>query len=128
MKKYTVLGILLFSIVLSNCIILNPIGLNSGREKGSEAADRIVNAAILSDLINSSLLVGRAQISILSLIADDVASVDPSKYYIKSTVDECVDEITGFRGFLFGSFIANILSCGNLETDGVILGDPLPRL
>ncbi|MCG9875092.1 MAG: TIGR04452 family lipoprotein [Leptospiraceae bacterium] len=128
MKKFLVLGILLFTIILNNCIILNPIGLNSGREKGSEAADRIVNAAILTDLINSTLFTRRTSFSILSLIADDVANIESDKYYIKSTVDECVDEITGFTGFLFGSFLANIISCNNLKTDGVLLGEPFPKL
>lgn len=128
MKKFLVLGILLFTIIFNNCIILNPIGLNSGREKGSEAADRIVNAAILTDLINSTVFTRRANVSILSLIADDIANIDPDKYYIKSTVDECVSEISGSSGFLIGSFLTNIFYCNDLKTDGVLLGEPFPKL
>jgi len=128
MKKFLILGILLFTIIFNNCIILNPIGLNSGREKGSEAADRIVNAAILTDLINSTVFTRRANVSILSLIADDIANIDPDKYYIKSTVDECVSEISGASGFLIGSFLTNIFYCNDLKTDGVLLGEPFPKL
>ncbi|WP_411823585.1 TIGR04452 family lipoprotein [Leptospira sp. 'Mane'] len=122
--------VLLIGISITNCLILNPVGLNVDREKGSEAADRIRQAAITADLTNSLILSGgrTAGISILSLIADDIAGIDPAKYYVKSDVDSCVKEIKGLTGFVLGSAIANILSCQNLKKDGYLTGEPLPVL
>ena len=116
--------------VATNCLILNPLGLHSDREKGSEASGRIIDAAITTDIVNSVILSGGrgAGISILSLIADDIAGIEDDKYYVSSTVDECIDGIRGFTGFLLGSAIANVLSCGDLKTDGILLGDPLPSI
>ncbi len=117
-------------IAFTGCAILNPIGLNSDREKGNEAASRIKLAAITTDLVNSFFITaGRsASISIFSLIADDIAKIEPAKYYVKSDVDNCVKEIQGFTGLLFGATITNIISCQNLKTDGLLLGDPLPSI
>ncbi|TGM77837.1 TIGR04452 family lipoprotein [Leptospira bouyouniensis] len=124
MLKKMILGALAFS--LTNCLVLNPLGANLDREKGSVAAGRITDAAIQTDLINSTVLSGRATISILSLLAADIAKIESEKYYVKSDVDQCVEDITGFKGFVLGSLITNIISCQDLKTDGYVTGDPFP--
>ena len=124
MLKKMILGALAFS--LTNCLVLNPLGANLDREKGSVAAGRITDAAIQTDLINSTVLAGRASISILSLLAADIAKIESEKYYVKSDVDQCVEDITGFKGFVLGSLITNIISCQDLKTDGYVTGDPFP--
>lgn len=111
---------------LTNCLILNPAGATIDREKGSVVASRITDAAIQTDLINSTVLAGRPSVSILSLLAGDLANIDSAKYYVKADVDQCVSEIQGFKGFLLGATITNIISCQDLKTDGYITGDPFP--
>jgi small lipoprotein (TIGR04452 family) len=54
MKKLIMLG--LVTIWISNCLVINPLGLNVGRERGSEASDRITTAAIRTDLLYSTIL------------------------------------------------------------------------
>ncbi|XDD44589.1 TIGR04452 family lipoprotein [Leptospira sp. WS60.C2] len=126
MLKKLILSALALS--LTNCLILNPLGATIDREKGSEAAGRITDAAIQTDLINSTLLSGRASISILSLIAGDIAKIESEKYYIKADVDKCVEDIRGFKGFLVGSLITNIISCQDINSDGYLIGEPFPSL
>ncbi|GBF44209.1 hypothetical protein LPTSP2_35120 [Leptospira ellinghausenii] len=126
MLKKLLLGAIALS--LTNCLVLNPLGATIDREKGSVAAGRITDAAIQTDLVNSTLLAGRASISILSLLAGDIANIESDKYYVKADVDKCVDEITGFKGFVLGSLITNIISCQDLKSDGYVTGDPFPSL
>jgi|JI10StandDraft_1071094.scaffolds.fasta_scaffold1000863_1 small lipoprotein (TIGR04452 family) len=125
-----VFSIILIGIIISSCALLNPIGLNSDREKGSEAASRIKLAALTTDLVNSFVITGgrSASISIFSLIADDLAKIEPAKYYVKSDVNQCVKEIQGMTGFLLGATLTNLISCQNLKKDGILLGDPLPSI
>ncbi|TGL62483.1 TIGR04452 family lipoprotein [Leptospira jelokensis] len=117
---------LLLAISLTNCLVLNPAGASLDREKGSEAASRITDAAIQTDLINSVVLTGRGNISIFSLVAPEIAKIESDKYYIKSDVDACVNEIKGFKGYLLGSLITNIISCQDISSDGYITGEPFP--
>ncbi|BDA77760.1 hypothetical protein LPTSP3_g06900 [Leptospira kobayashii] len=129
--KMKIKCLILFVVIsMSNCVLLNPVGLNIDREKGSEAASRIREAAITIDLVNTLAATGgrAAGISILSLIADDIAGIDAAKYYVRSDVDSCVKDIKGLTGFVVGSTIANLISCRNLKTDGYLTGDPLPKL
>jgi small lipoprotein (TIGR04452 family) len=127
---YKYLFVILLGISLSGCVILNPLGLNVDREKGSEAASRIREAAITTDIANSLLITGGrgVAVTIFSLIADDLANIDPSKYYVKSDVDSCVKDIRGLTGLLIGATLTNLISCDKLKTDGILLGDPLPSI
>lgn len=111
---------------LTNCLVLNPVGATLDREKGSEAASRITDAAIQTDLVRSVIISGSLSISILSLVAADVAKIESDKYYIKSDVDQCINDIQGFKGVALGSLVANIISCQDLKTDGYLTGDPFP--
>lgn len=115
-------------IWFANCTILNPIGLTYERERGSEVAGRITDAAIQADLVNSLVSTGGrfAGVSIFSIVAADIAKIESDKYYIKDDVDQCINDIRGFKGFVLGSLVTNIISCNELKTDGYILGDPFP--
>ncbi|MBL0953966.1 MULTISPECIES: TIGR04452 family lipoprotein [Leptospira] len=124
MLKKLLLGAIALSF--TNCLVLNPLGATIDREKGSVAAGRITDAAIQTDLVNSTLLAGRPAISLITLLASDIAKIESDKYYVKADVDQCIDDITGFKGFVLGSLITNIISCQDLKTDGYITGDPFP--
>lgn len=125
MLKKVVLSILAFS--LTNCLILNPLGATLDREKGSEAAGRITDAAITADIVNRALGLGNG-LSILSFLASDIAKIESEKYYIKSDVDACVNDINGLKGYALGSVIPNILSCQDINSDGYLIGEPFPSL
>ena len=45
-------------VLIGNCAILNPIGLNSGRIKGDEAKSKIQETAILNDVLLSTAFFG----------------------------------------------------------------------
>lgn len=109
-------------------MILNPVGLTYERERGSEVASRITDAAIQTDLINSLVLINSPRISVFSVVAADIARIETDKFYIKDDVDQCVSDIQGFKGFVLGSLITNIISCNDLKTDGYLLGDPFPSI
>jgi small lipoprotein (TIGR04452 family) len=130
MKK--ILTLVIAVVVFSNCLLLNPLGLNVGREKGSEVADRMVTAAITADLTSSALVSSLIRtnvvfISIFSLIADDIAGIEEDKYYIKSDVDACVSDIEK-QGIILNTAIPVLLSCKDMKTDGYLLGSPLPKI
>ncbi|MDF3819939.1 TIGR04452 family lipoprotein [Leptospira sp. 96542] len=108
----------------ANCLILNPVGLTADREKGSEAASRITNAAIQVDLIRSTVY--SSSPLLLSVLAADIAKIETDKYYIKTDVDQCVSDINGFQGLVLGSPVTVIISCQDLQTDGYLTGEPFP--
>lgn len=83
---------------LGNCIVLNKLGLNVDRIKGSEAASQIRSAAIAQDVLISAALAGRATVSILSLISDKLASIDEGATYYKPEVNKCISAIKGASG------------------------------
>jgi len=112
--------ILLISLVVSNCIALDTLGLSYDRIKGDEVAAKLADAAIMTDLVNSTILIGQPQISITAIFSSVIAGIDVKKYYKKSEVDDCINDIRGFKGFLLGSTITVATSC-KLSPDGPIL-------
>lgn len=142
MKKIT-LGILI-ALLLGNCLILNPLGIQAGRESGSDAKDRIYNAALTGELLLSARFSGQSTLNFRGLfyasIANDLANVDGTKYYMKSSVDECVDSIDEASLIMLSVPLGQLtdaieykrvftpsLVC-DLEEDGVILGKPFPKI
>lgn len=140
MKRILFAAIL--SMFLGNCIILNPLGLSISRESGSSAKDRIYNAALTGELILANKY-SNSGISIKGLfysqITNNLVNVDGTKYYIKSSVDECVESIEEAGTLLLATPTENLvdaveykrifapaLVC-DLEEDGFILGKPLVK-
>ncbi|TGL77090.1 TIGR04452 family lipoprotein [Leptospira yasudae] len=112
-----------------NCLLFDTLGVTPGRIKGSEAANNIRDAAIVTDLINSTILTGRASVSILSLLADQLSGIKSDGTYVKSEVDDCVAEIKGLSGYLIGSVLTIVLqSKCSLEADKVFLDSPFPEI
>ncbi len=108
---------------------LNTSGLNMDRRKGSEAASQIKSAAITQDLLISIALPGRPTVSILSLLADKLASIDPGATYCKPEVNKCISAIKGASGFILGSSLTIMLDAAcDLKADKTILDSPLPEL
>lgn len=121
--------ILLFLSQVYNCILFDTLGIAPGRIKGSEASGEIRDAAIVTDLINSTILSGRATVSILSILSDQLAGIKSDGVYIKSEVDDCIAEIKGLSGYLIGAPLTIVLqSKCSLKEDKVILDSPFPEL
>ncbi|MCW7473184.1 TIGR04452 family lipoprotein [Leptospira levettii] len=125
MLKKILLGAIALS--LTNCLVLNPLGASLDREKGSVAAGRITDAALQADIVNRAIGLGSG-ISIVTFLASDIAKIESDKYYIKSDVDACVNDINGLKGYALGSLIPNIISCQNINSDGYLIGEPFPSI
>ncbi|MCE9501494.1 MAG: TIGR04452 family lipoprotein [Leptospira sp.] len=128
--RLLILGILLS--LTGHCLILDKAGLTiPDRITGSEAKNKIITAAVITDLVNSSILSGGrgTYVSILSLLTDKVAGINTSGYYVTSEVDACVKNIRGATGFILGSFltVALVNKC-HLKEDKKILDQPLPAI
>ncbi|AOP35391.1 hypothetical protein A0128_17015 [Leptospira tipperaryensis] len=120
--------ILLLLSQVYNCLLFDTLGIAPGRIKGSEAAGQIKDAAIVTDLINSTILSGRATVSILSILADQLAGIKSDGKYVKSEVDDCIAEIKGLSGYLIGAPLTILLqSKCSLKEDKVILDSPFPE-
>ena len=121
MKKITSVLLLAFSMfAFNNCLLFNMLSLNPGHEKGSVAAGRITDAAIKQDLISYTVILGRPSVSILSIIADDLAGIEPGKYYKTKEVDACISEINSLGWVISGGLAA--ATC-NIQPDNILL-DP----
>ena len=63
-----------------------------------------------------------------------MADIDEAKYYKKTEVDKCVEDIGSLGTVLKyslgapGFVLTPILSCEGLKTDGILLGDPFPSI
>ncbi|TGM07272.1 TIGR04452 family lipoprotein [Leptospira barantonii] len=130
MKKHIHKILLVFLLLqVYNCLIFDTLGVAPGRIKGSEAANNVRDAAIVTDLINSTILSGRSSVSILSLLADQLAGIKSDGTYVKSEVDDCVAEIKGLSGYVIGSALTIVLqSKCSLKADKVFLDSPFPEI
>ncbi|EQA51712.1 lipoprotein [Leptospira kmetyi] len=130
MKKHIHKILIVFLLLqVYNCLIFDTLGVTPGRIKGSEASNNIRDAAIVTDLINSTILTGRSSVSILSLLADQLAGIKSDGTYVKSEVDDCVAEIKGLSGYLIGSALTIVLqSKCSLKADKVFLDSPFPEI
>ncbi|EPG75253.1 hypothetical protein LEP1GSC058_2137 [Leptospira fainei serovar Hurstbridge str. BUT 6] len=120
MKRIVFSSAIFLLIAFANCAVLDPVGLTYDRIKGDKAASKITDAAITTDLVNSAILNGRASVSILTILASDIAGIDPTKYYKESVVNQCVTDIKGVKGYLIGSTLTVISSCKGITADGLI--------
>ncbi|TGK33322.1 TIGR04452 family lipoprotein [Leptospira gomenensis] len=121
--------ILFFLSQVSNCLLFDTLGIAPGRIKGSEAGNQIKDAAIVTDVVNTTVFSGRPSTLILSLIADQVAAIKTDGYYVQSEVDDCVAEIKGLTGYVLGSFLTIVLqSKCTLEEDKTFLDSPFPEI
>lgn len=124
--------IFLFSflfILCSQCVVFNETDNNADRILGTLVASKITNAAILADLVNTSLANGQASISILTLLADRIAGINRSAYYYEPEVDACTDKIRSLTGFVLGSTLSVLLlSECDLEPDRYFFDSPFPEL
>lgn len=141
MKKI-ILGIL-FTLFFSNCFILNPLGLTVERYSGSDAKDKIYTAALNGELLLTARLTGEASVNLRGLfyasIANDLANVEGTKFYMKTSVDDCVASIEEASVVVLVAPLENLrdaleykqiftpsLVC-DLEEDGLLIGKPLPK-
>ncbi|EQA43710.1 hypothetical protein LEP1GSC050_1548 [Leptospira broomii serovar Hurstbridge str. 5399] len=120
MKRIVISSAIVLAFAFANCAVLDPTGFTYDRIKGDKAASKITDAAITTDLVNSTILNGKASVSILSILASDIAGIDPTKYYKESVVNQCVTDIKGVKGYLIGSTLTVISSCKGITADGLI--------
>lgn len=118
--------VVLFASFLGGCLVANQTGLHYNREKGSTASGRIIEAAIVADLVHGAAGLGYG-VSIVSLVADRVAKIKADEWYVSSEVDDCVESIDGLPGYALGSLLSNFLLC-DLESDHLILDTPFPEV
>ena len=119
----------LLLIVSSQCVVINETDNNADRILGTLVASEITNAAILADLVNTSLANGQASISVLTLLADRIAGINRGAYYYEPEVDACTDKIRSLTGFVLGSTLSVLLlSECNLEPDKYLFDSPFPEL
>ena len=111
-------------------MLLDPIGLTyPGRIKGSKAANKIIDAALLADVVNWNISSAFSNGIILTILADRIAGINSSGYYVESEVNDCVDIIKGVTGFIIGSTLTILLrSKCDLQEDKSILDSPFPEL
>ncbi|PJZ68382.1 hypothetical protein CH373_05870 [Leptospira perolatii] len=91
MKKLLSIFFFVMGASLSNCVALDVTGL-SGSIKGTEAAQRINDAALKTDIISFAVM-GQSDFFISSLFTAEAAKIEPDKYYKKADVDECIENI-----------------------------------
>lgn len=106
------------SAALSGCLLVDEIGLNPSAIKGTDAANRIVHAAVIADLPWGG-------VSILALVADVIAGVESDAYYTRSSVEDCEKSIKGITGFILGPTIANVLKCKLVKDPTIIKIGPI---
>jgi len=97
-------------------MLVDATGLNPASVSGKEASDRIINAAIIADLVFST----HNGIGILTLLADKIAGIEKDAYYSKSSVEECENSINGIVGYVASATIANVLKC-DVQKDPVFV-------
>ena len=107
----------------SSCFVLNETGLNFGHIKGSEAADKILSAAIVTEAALAATTLGVVYISPSTFFTSVIAGIQLEEYYKEREVDACVADIHNLKmpevalGFDYLAF-----SC-KLEPDNILL-DP----
>lgn len=129
-KVLAILSLVLLFTYSSSCLLLDPIGLTyPNRIKGSQASDKIINAAIIADIVNANINSVAGNGLILSILADRIAGINSSGYYVESEVEDCVDTINGVMGYVIGSTFTILLqSKCNLTEDKSIMDSPFPEL
>jgi len=111
---------------MSSCANLNSAGLSYYREQGVDASARIINAAIVNDVLASSLSGGDFEFSALSLYADEIASIDDKLWYRTADVDACIRKMNSTLSLAVDApFIGYFC---NLEPDHRVMDSPLPEL
>lgn len=125
MKKFFLM--IMAIVLIGNCAILNPIGLNSGRIKGDEAKSKIQETAILNDVLLSTAFFGSPTVSLLTILAPQLSGIDPGKYYLEKDVNKCISDLNSIGLLLLGQGITAAL-CDLQPADGYIMGKPLPKL
>ncbi|MCR1795616.1 TIGR04452 family lipoprotein [Leptospira sp. id769339] len=75
---------------------MDTLGLSYDRIKGDEVAAKLADAAIMTDLVNSTILIGQPQISITAIFSSVIAGIDVKKYYKKSEVDDCINDLSNY--------------------------------
>ena len=121
MKKRTLFAVTFLS--LSSCLVLNETGLNPGHITGDEAADRILNAVVVTHALTTAAMFGKVYLPEWTFIADILAGIDRDKYYKESEVDDCVKDISRLKypeTFFGSTYVA--IKC-KLQPDNMIF-DP----
>ncbi len=126
MKKILVSLISVFAVCVMNCAVLDPAGI-SDSYKGSEARQKIKDAAFTSDLLYYSSVnppdVALQITQLDGILTNLYLKIDDSKYYDKSTVDKCVKDVQTI-GLLILDASTTVLTsknCNDLKANGPII-------
>ncbi|MDI7216270.1 TIGR04452 family lipoprotein [Leptospira santarosai] len=95
---------LLVILLVLHCNLMNEAGLANDRVKGSEAKQKIDDASqsliVILAAYDKSILT--ASNFLLNMSASKVAGIDPSAYYDKKSLDNCLEAIQTW-GYLIRS-------------------------
>ncbi len=111
MKKiFFSLAVLLFA---SNCVLIDSLGLNvvTGTMKGSEAKSLILTRAVAGAAAS-----GSSTAIVSSLVTYNVKGLKDNKFYDKSDVDECADQIVFFN---YANSSTSNIATGQLLCKGI---------
>ncbi|GBF38422.1 TIGR04452 family lipoprotein [Leptospira johnsonii] len=131
MKKSFLVPGFVFACWIFNCSLIDSTGLVDTVYKGSEAKEKIRNAAYVADLSFYTAAYGdsavAASVALYGSIIDSfVVKIDDSKYYKKDDVNACTTDIRRFgASFIADSLGTLILSsnCNNMKPDGLLTTD-----
>lgn len=110
---------------VSNCLLLDTLSVTPDRVKGDEArkmiSDGVLNGwVVYSATLPASLRGVAAAAAILDqVITNAIAKIDDSKYYKKSDVEACVQNIL-VLSFVTSGYIAVAVTC-DMPEDPMIL-------
>ncbi len=126
LKKKFYLGILAIVLFVGNCMALDVAGLGY---KGSEAKKVISDAALEGDLLYFIFNAPSASVAIQLTIADQIlvdvySKIDDSKYYSKTDVINCADDVRNYAYVLISDASQTTLissHCSNIKPNGAII-------
>ncbi len=117
---------LAFWLALSHCVALNMAGV-SDSYKGTEAKKKIKDAAFGADIWAYGLIYGEKNATGLAVVdgafVDIYSKINDAKYYPKSDVDKCADDVYNFGILLIADGSTTTLiskNCTGLKANGLV--------
>ncbi|WP_279305857.1 TIGR04452 family lipoprotein [Leptospira perolatii] len=119
MKKILTIFFFVLGASVANCAAFDAAGV-SGSMKGTEAAQKINDAALQTDILYFAATTGQPNFFISSLYTAEAAKVEPDKYYKKTDVDKCISNIKTIGLMVLTPNATALFTC-SLKPNGAII-------